>query len=181
MRHRTVLLLITVLAGVISACGHFAAPGVDSQGHTTDAGMARVTAALRHYEAYLRFEATPDRTTAAQHESLVVTYRLLNTYSEPIAACIGVSNHYTFFGPAGVAQRLGPVVDHPYCVRPFNLEPHDTLVWTDTATVLPAGPGKTRFFAHLHIVHPKDCDIYGCYDIHLKSTPVEITLLPPQQ
>jgi hypothetical protein len=94
----------------------------------------------------------------------------------PISACVGVSHEFRALAvPSTTAGRARKpldgeikIIDHPRCERPFTLRAGETLKWRET-TQLNVGPGPAELSGWVAIVHPKDCDRYGCYETHFEA------------
>jgi len=67
------------------------------------------------------------------------------------------------------------IVDHPDCERRFELAPGQKLEWVEQAK-LDIGPGPARLSAWVSIVHPRDCERYGCYGTKIKAPDMKVTI-----
>ena len=142
--------------------------------------MERVNLALERLDRYLHLDINSTRNGVSQSSPFELEYILSNTGLDPIDACLGVRNQYfmiggwtsstTSFGPSNVLKG-SPVetVDHPYCKTRFQLDPGGRFSWRETKDVLPVGIGEALLSVSLEIVHPLDCDEYGCYNTEISA------------
>jgi hypothetical protein len=63
-------------------------------------------------------------------------------------------------------------VDHPSCVREFELDPGGVLAWSETqdVTVPPGLPGEASI--EVQILNPRRCSSVGCAGFMVESPPV---------
>jgi hypothetical protein len=109
----------------------------------------------------------------------VLTNRSL---TEAVDACLGPARTFTLvIAPMIPRDHKRPIamvgrgqVDHPYCVSRFHLAPGATLSWQEAVDVPDLGMGDADLFVGVQVVHPGDCDQYGCYDTEIKARPLRL-------
>jgi hypothetical protein len=148
--------------------------------------MTRVTRAIRRYEALLRLDVTPGTMSPVIGEALDLTLTLSNVGdvgTDSVEACLGHAEEEYFVAvplvPRGGKQPLSGTVDtidHPRCERRFQLGPGEQLRWHKSILVPDLGEGEADLKLSIQIVHPRDCDRYGCYDTMLTAQPVRLSL-----
>ena len=143
--------------------------------------MARIGRVLRTYEDVLRLDVALVDSSPVAPTTIDLRLTLLNvSTTETVRACLGYTRDYVL-----MADPIEPgrkpldedvrTVDHPYCDRRFELGPGEKLEWIDRANVN-IGSGTGRLFASVSIVHPRDCDRYGCYDTQIKAPELRLTV-----
>jgi hypothetical protein len=144
--------------------------------------MTRIERALKTYEKTLKLtiEVEPDTPTAGQPFQLRFSLQHVGVVPEPLIACVGANHEYTVLAvplAPGIARKPLDTniatVDHPACGRRFTLRPSETLEWQDTAR-LDIGPGRAVLSGWIAVVHPTDCDQYGCYETHIEFPRVSL-------
>lgn len=145
--------------------------------------MTRITRALDRYEALLRAEVAAEPSPEIGEElSLRVT--LANpSPSESVDSCLGsLKSHVLLAVPMSVREGKPPlapqtgIVDPPYCATRFHLAPGAQTSWNEPFVVPDIGTGEADLTVGVHIVHPRDCDRYGCYDTWINASPVRLQL-----
>jgi len=113
---------------------------------------------------------------------LAVTLSNVST-SESVDACLGpLKSHVLLAVPMSVREGKPPsaaqtgTIDHPYCTTRFHLAPRAQTSWTEPFVVPDIGTGAADLTVGVHIVHPRDCDQYGCYDTWIKAPAVRLEL-----
>jgi len=141
--------------------------------------MTRISNALAFYGQALSLEVKSERTNATIGEILPVRLILKNNSAQVIDACIGISEGYNMFPHQAVAKgkplrlpRSGEMtwIDHPYCAARLRLQPGASMSIDKCYLMLDVGAGAAVLDLWIQIVHPKDCDQYGCYDTKLHGS-----------
>jgi hypothetical protein len=103
--------------------------------------------------------------------------------SESVDACLGsLKSHVWLAVPLSAREGKPPVaaqtgtIDHRYCAARFHLAPGASTSWSELLMVPDIGAGPADLIVGVHIVHPKDCDQYGCYDTWIKASAVRFQL-----
>lgn len=145
--------------------------------------MTRVTRAIERYEALLRVEASPDTSSPVIGEALELTVTLSNIGDDEVNACLGPAKVENFLAvprvPRDGKQPLSgraQTMDHPFCERRFQLGPGENISWRERVIVPDIGEGETDLFLAVQVVHPRDCDPYGCYDTMIRTPFVRLSL-----
>src|SRR4030095_15472691 len=145
--------------------------------------MTRITRALDRYEALLRVDVSAEPSPEIGDE-LEVAVTLSNpSTSESVDACLGpLKSHVWLAVPMSVREGKPPLaaqistIDHPYCATRFHLVPGAPTSWSEAFVVPDIGAGASDLTVGVHIVHPRDCDQYGCYDTWIKAPSVRLEL-----
>jgi hypothetical protein len=161
------------LVVALLACGGVACAGK----------MTRITRAIDRYEALLRVEVAVELSPEIGEE-LELAVTLANASpSESVDACLGsLKSHMWLAVPLSAREGKPPVaaqtgtIDHSYCATRFHLAPGAWTAWSEPLMVPDIGPGPADLTVGVDIVHPKDCDRYGCYDAWSKASPVRFQL-----
>jgi hypothetical protein len=141
--------------------------------------LARVDRALKFYGRALALEIAPIENSPAAGSTMDLRLILRNvSQTETVRACLGYSREYVLFAEPIIAGRKPlaidtRVIDHPGCDRRFELTPGAKLEWIDRASVN-IGPGAARLSGFVSVVHPADCDRYGCYDTYIKAPDLQL-------
>jgi hypothetical protein len=114
---------------------------------------------------------------AKRHEAgdaIDFTFELKNRGSASVRACLGPSRSlsYEVASRGGTSSRF---VDHPGCVRQFDILPSGVITWDETLEVsrLPEGPVTVE--VSIEIVNPRRCQgAAGCTALNVKSNQVQI-------
>lgn len=93
-----------------------------------------------------------------------MTFGVQNQGTQRIEACVG-EERSVHSGTKGVLQ----IVDHPYCLKLFSLEPQAYVEWTEEIGVPDVAPGQIHLSIEVAIVDPNACERYGCYRMTLRT------------
>jgi len=146
--------------------------------------MTRVTRAIDRYEASLSVEVAADTSTPLIGELLGLTVILSNVgHTDDLHACLGPAKSYAFLAfPLAARDGKEPVGGkfatnvHPYCYRRFHLRPGEHIAWREEILVPDIGEGDADLTLSVQIVHPRDCDRYGCYDTMIDAKSIRLNL-----
>ncbi len=146
--------------------------------------MSRVTNALNGYEAALALRADAPSHPMIIGDPIAMRLTLLNRGSQPVTACVGPNQRLLLRATPMTAREGRPplderiaLVDHPTCERHFSLAPGERLSWSTTVTFKDIGPGTADLDASIQVLHPHDCDQYGCYGTMIAAPPVALQLV----
>jgi hypothetical protein len=142
---------------------------------------ARIERALLSYQRTLRLEVALIDNFPVVGSGFELRLMLTNVSpSETVRACLGSSRSFVLTADPAVPGRKSidedrRVVEHPGCVRRFELGPGTVLEWVDRANVN-IGPGVARLSASVSVIHPTDCDRDGCHETEIKAPDVRLSL-----
>jgi hypothetical protein len=102
------------------------------------------------------------------------TFELRNRGRESVSACLGMSRRVSYEANSR-GGTSGTFVDHPGCVREFEIPPSGVMSWDENLKVsgLPRGPVEVE--VTIEIVNPRRCQGgVGCTTLDVKSNQVQI-------
>jgi hypothetical protein len=149
--------------------------------------MSRVTTAIKAYEAALTLRAEAPTPAAFASEPIALHLTLFNKGSRPVTACLGPNQRLLLRANPMLSRDGRPpidecttLVDHPTCERRFTLASGQELSWSTKAAFKDIGAGDAEIDVSVQVLHPADCDQYGCYGtmIAAPAVPVQIVRHP---
>lgn len=149
--------------------------------------MGRVNAAIKAYESALALRAEVPTTPVLAGEPIAVHLTLVNKGSQPVTACLGPNRRLLLRASPMLPREGRPplheclaLVDHPTCERRFVLASGEELSWNADAAFKDIGVGGAEITASVQVLHPRDCDEYGCYGtmITAPAVPVQVVRRP---
>jgi hypothetical protein len=146
--------------------------------------MDRVAKAVQGYETALTLRAGASGVTTLIGDPITLHLTLLNRALQPVSACLG-PNHRFLLRSTPMKSRDGrppldehlTLVDHPTCGQRFELPPGEALSWETRLEFKDIGSGAAELDASVQVLHPRDCDQYGCYGTMIAAPPVPLHLL----
>jgi hypothetical protein len=143
--------------------------------------ITRIDRALKTYDRALKLSihVNPNTPIAGQAFEIHLSLQHTDPSGAAITACLGTSHEYRVLAVPVNRKSLKPldvevsVVDHPGCERRFTLEPSERLEWVQPSR-LNIGPGPAELSGWVAVVHPKDCDQYGCYQTRINAPALRV-------
>lgn len=139
-------------------------------------GCATAVPGVPKYEEKLDLSLKLERSDFATGEVATATLTLRNVSTAAVAGCVGEAKGYNISGTRKSTGRSN-TVDHPGCLRRFELAPGQVLEWTEPVEILDVGEGPGRLNAWIQVVDPEHCDKnHGCDFSHISSRFVAVTV-----
>lgn len=139
-------------------------------------GCATAAPAAPKYEEKLDLSLKLEKSDFATGEITLATLTLRNVSTTAVAACVGEAKGYNISGTRKSTGRSN-TVDHPGCIRRFEMSPGQAIEWTEPIEILDVGEGPGKLNAWIQVVDPNHCDKnYGCDFSHISSRFVAVTL-----
>jgi hypothetical protein len=143
--------------------------------------MVRISKALQTYQSLLHAELSTSLVSVAVGQTLPLQFRLSNIGHIPVDACIGEARRYSVASDSRTVGTGRPwtnglvkLIDHPMCSRRFRLQPGEQITWDEQFEIPDLVAGQAKITTTIQIVHPRDCDKYGCYDTMLELSPISV-------